>query len=64
MLRREAIHAAITEASANDAVLIAGKGHENYQEIAGVRRPFSDVTEAQVALTHRASKQHEARNVV
>ena len=51
VLRREAIHAAITEASANDAVLIAGKGHENYQEIAGVRHPFSDVAEAQIALT-------------
>ena len=50
VLRREAIHAAITEASANDAVLIAGKGHENYQEIAGVRHPFSDVAEAQIAL--------------
>ncbi len=50
VLRREAIHTAITEASANDAVLIAGKGHENFQEIAGVRHPFSDVAEAQIAL--------------
>ena len=51
LLRRDAIHTAITEASANDAILIAGKGHENYQEIAGVRHPFSDVLEAQIALT-------------
>ena len=50
VLRREAISSAITEASADDAVLIAGKGHENYQEINGVRYPFSDVAEAQNAL--------------
>jgi UDP-N-acetylmuramyl tripeptide synthase len=36
-----------------DVVLIAGKGHEPYQEIAGVRRPFSDVTQARAALTAR-----------
>ena len=64
VLRREAIHAAITEASANDAVLIAGKGHENYQEIAGVRHPFSDIAEAQIALSQRVSTHGEARNVV
>jgi UDP-N-acetylmuramoyl-L-alanyl-D-glutamate--2,6-diaminopimelate ligase len=34
--------AAIDSASSNDVVLIAGKGHEDYQEIAGVRHPFSD----------------------
>jgi UDP-N-acetylmuramoyl-L-alanyl-D-glutamate--2,6-diaminopimelate ligase len=51
VLRRQAIRAAIAEASVNDAILIAGKGHENYQEIAGVRHPFSDVLEAQIALT-------------
>lgn len=64
VLRREAIHAAITEASVNDAVLIAGKGHENYQEIAGVRHPFSDMAEAQIALSQRASMNREARHVV
>ena len=64
VLRREAIREAITEASANDAVLIAGKGHENYQEIAGVRHPFSDVAEAQIALSQRASRQAESRHVV
>jgi UDP-N-acetylmuramoyl-L-alanyl-D-glutamate--2,6-diaminopimelate ligase len=51
VLRRHAIRTAISDASANDAILIAGKGHENYQEIAGVRHPFSDVLEAQIALT-------------
>jgi UDP-N-acetylmuramoyl-L-alanyl-D-glutamate--2,6-diaminopimelate ligase len=40
--RRVAIAAAVAGAGAGDTVLIAGKGHEDYQEIAGVRRPFSD----------------------
>lgn len=41
--RREAIHHAITKASALDIILVAGKGHENYQEIAGVKHHFSDL---------------------
>lgn len=41
--RREAIRAACTMAGQGDIVLIAGKGHENYQEIRGVKHPFSDV---------------------
>jgi UDP-N-acetylmuramoyl-L-alanyl-D-glutamate--2,6-diaminopimelate ligase len=56
VLRREAIALAISEANVNDAILIAGKGHENYQEIQGVRHPFSDVQEAQAALVTRANK--------
>ena len=40
--RREAIVSAVTEAAAADVVLIAGKGHEDYQEIQGVRYPFLD----------------------
>src|SRR3970282_1988436 len=40
--RESAIQNTIKAASINDVVLIAGKGHENYQELAGVRRPFSD----------------------
>jgi UDP-N-acetylmuramoyl-L-alanyl-D-glutamate--2,6-diaminopimelate ligase len=48
--RREAIAAAIAAARAGDVVLLAGKGHEPYQEI-GVRRlPFSDADEARRAL--------------
>jgi UDP-N-acetylmuramoyl-L-alanyl-D-glutamate--2,6-diaminopimelate ligase len=53
--RRAAIHAAIARAGAGDIVLIAGKGHETYQEIAGVRHPFSDVEVAQAALAERIS---------
>ena len=48
--RRDAIHAAIHAAQTSDAVLIAGKGHELYQEICGERFPFSDELEAQDAL--------------
>jgi len=36
-------------------VLIAGKGHEPYQEIAGVRHPFSDLSHADAALAHWSS---------
>ena len=48
--RAAAIRAAIAGATPGDVVLIAGKGHEDYQEIEGVRRPFSDVAEAERAL--------------
>ena len=40
--RREAIKAAIDLAAAEDIVLIAGKGHEKYQDIKGVKHPFDD----------------------
>lgn len=42
--RAEAIAYAIGQASAGDIVLVAGKGHETYQEINGERLPFDDVT--------------------
>ena len=66
VLRRDAIQQAIKNANAKDAILIAGKGHETYQEINGVRHPFSDVDEALLALAARnLSKQNvsEARRV-
>ena len=44
--RRQAIKAAITQAPANSIVLIAGKGHEKYQEIKGIKHHFDDVEEA------------------
>ena len=40
--RAEAVRQAIAEAQPGDTVLVAGKGHESYQEIAGQRLPFSD----------------------
>jgi UDP-N-acetylmuramoyl-L-alanyl-D-glutamate--2,6-diaminopimelate ligase len=48
--RREAIAATIASAGSGDVVLIAGKGHEDYQESAGQRVPFADVTVAAEAL--------------
>ena len=44
--RHEAIARTIAEAGADDVVLLAGKGHEDYQEIAGQRLHFSDAEEA------------------
>jgi UDP-N-acetylmuramoyl-L-alanyl-D-glutamate--2,6-diaminopimelate ligase len=40
--RREAIRAAVMIANPGDVILIAGKGHENYQEINGVKHHFDD----------------------
>lgn len=48
--RAEAIRQSVQAAGSDDVVLIAGKGHENYQEIAGVRHPFSDAEQATAAL--------------
>ncbi|GAB1386076.1 hypothetical protein MASR1M59_12240 [Melaminivora sp.] len=54
--RAAAIAAAIAQADARDLLLIAGKGHEDYQEIAGQRRPFSDLEQARAALALRAGR--------
>jgi len=51
--RREAVEQAVGGASAGDVVLIAGKGHEKYQEIAGRTLPFDDVAIAREALEAR-----------
>ena len=51
--REAAIHEAISEAAPNDWVLIAGKGHEDYQEIEGIKKDFSDTKTAQAALEKR-----------
>ncbi len=40
--RREAIRYALTHAQPSDVVILAGKGHETYQEIKGVRYPFDE----------------------
>lgn len=48
--RTAAIAQAITQADIDDVVLIAGKGHEPYQEINGVRHPFDDTATARVLL--------------
>jgi UDP-N-acetylmuramoyl-L-alanyl-D-glutamate--2,6-diaminopimelate ligase len=51
--RAAAIARAVSEAGPRDVVIIAGKGHEDYQEIAGRRFPFSDVDHAAHALARR-----------
>jgi len=51
--RALAIAHAVRRAAAEDIVLIAGKGHEDYQDIGGVKRPFSDIEQARTALAAR-----------
>lgn len=53
--RRKAIQEAWRQAQAGDVILIAGKGHEPYQRIAGVDHPFSDAIEVQhLVNAHKA----------
>jgi len=51
--RARAIDIAIAQARAGDAVLIAGKGHETYQEIGGAKHPFDDLQVARATLEAR-----------
>jgi len=51
--RARAIKQAIEAADAGDIVLVAGKGHEDYQDIAGVKYPFDDAQHVRVALHAR-----------
>jgi UDP-N-acetylmuramyl tripeptide synthase len=57
--RTLAIRRAIAGAASNDVVLLAGKGHEAYQENAGVRMPFSDLDQARTALDLRRQGKRE-----
>ncbi|HTD29258.1 MAG TPA: UDP-N-acetylmuramoyl-L-alanyl-D-glutamate--2,6-diaminopimelate ligase [Xanthomonadaceae bacterium] len=66
--RTAAIAFAIARATIDDVVLIAGKGHETYQDIAGAQRPFDDMAHARRALGARAlhmedqvSRAHDAQ---
>ncbi len=51
--RARAVALALGQADARDVVLVAGKGHEDYQETAGVRQPFSDRQQVGLALQAR-----------
>ena len=53
--RRRAIERVIAEAGEHDVVLIAGKGHETYQDVAGVKHTFSDVDVTRNALRLRGA---------
>ena len=52
--RALAIANTVARADARDVILIAGKGHENYQESAGIKLPFSDKAQAEAALSQGA----------
>jgi UDP-N-acetylmuramyl-tripeptide synthetase len=59
--RAMAISSALRLAKPEDVVLVAGKGHEAFQEINGVKLPFSDLAHAQAALNTRTSMLRERR---
>ena len=54
--RARAIERAVLASAPEDVVLIAGKGHETYQEIAGKRLPFSDADVARHAVSKRGKR--------
>ena len=54
--RRAAIRAAVADAGAGDVVLIAGKGHEDYQIVGTTKQHFDDVEEARAATVAWASR--------
>jgi len=60
--RAKAIDYAITNANEGDIVLIAGKGHEEYQDIGGNRMVFSDVRQARVSLNNRFAEHNQNNN--
>jgi UDP-N-acetylmuramoyl-L-alanyl-D-glutamate--2,6-diaminopimelate ligase len=53
--RALAIAETVARAAPEDVILLAGKGHEDYQDVAGVKHPFSDQAHAQAALDARAA---------
>ena len=61
--RERAITLAIMQAKPGDIVLIAGKGHENYQEIAGVKHAFNDSQVALAVLKKQKMSQPEGMNL-
>ncbi|MSR11785.1 MAG: UDP-N-acetylmuramoyl-L-alanyl-D-glutamate--2,6-diaminopimelate ligase [Gammaproteobacteria bacterium] len=60
--RARAIAYAIDHAANADVVLIAGKGHETYQDIGGNRLMFSDANQVRLALQKRNEQQHKAQS--
>ncbi|GAB6040203.1 UDP-N-acetylmuramoyl-L-alanyl-D-glutamate--2,6-diaminopimelate ligase [Endothiovibrio diazotrophicus] len=60
--RGRAIAAAVAQAAPGDVVLVAGKGHENYQQVGAERRPFSDCDAVRAALIpNRAVRERGGR---
>lgn len=60
--RGEAIRHAVGQAAAADVILLAGKGHEAYQEVRGQRLPFSDHLQAEKALVARGGDAIQGSN--
>ncbi len=58
--RARAIAQTLSQAAARDVVLLAGKGHEDYQEIAGQRLPFSDLAQVKAVMARPRSSSGEA----
>ena len=58
--RRKAIDLAVRSASAGDVILVAGKGHEDYQVVGTVKHPFDDRTETRRALEARRHPRGQA----
>jgi len=54
--RARAIAESIAGAAPADVILLAGKGHEDYQDIAGVKHPFSDQAHARQAILNYAQR--------
>jgi len=59
--RRQAIRTALSLLRPGQALLVAGKGHEDYQEIKGVRQDFSDVDEIRKALEEMSLQKSDVR---
>lgn len=55
--RHEAIKAAVDMAQTGDVIILAGKGHEDYQEINGVKHHFDDYEEAAAAIKARVDRE-------
>ncbi|WP_432742111.1 UDP-N-acetylmuramoyl-L-alanyl-D-glutamate--2,6-diaminopimelate ligase [Methylobacter sp. G7] len=55
--REQAIQKVVATAAKNDCIVIAGKGHEQYQEINGVQQPFSDRQAVMEALDRRKAQE-------
>jgi len=53
--RAQAIEQTVAAAASSDVILLAGKGHEDYQEIAGIKHPFDDRAHAARALAARSA---------
>jgi UDP-N-acetylmuramoyl-L-alanyl-D-glutamate--2,6-diaminopimelate ligase len=59
--RRQAIYMAVRQAREQDVILLAGKGHERSQEVAGEKQYFYDPDEAQQALLLRRQAEETGR---